>query len=269
MRKRQGDDGQEEQRTAATNKEEGEQEERTDLWMATYSDMVTLLLTFFVLMFAISNVDQAKFALVAAGMSQGGLSAEKFGTIMDMFGNQGFVQNPEEDPGQLHSDELEQLYSRIIDVIESSGLGDSVTLVYNGEYILLTLANDIWFSSGSADVTSHMVENAGTLARLLAETQSADRPFEVVVAGHTDNIPISSSRYPSNWELSVARATNVLRILIRESGLDPAYFTVRGCGEERPLGDNNTPEGRQLNRRVEVLISTLRQGGDAILQFLQ
>jgi len=268
-RKRTGDEGQEEQRASSSNRGEEEQEERTDLWMATYSDMVTLLLTFFVLMFAISNVDKSKFALISAGLSRGGLSAEQFGTILDMYGSFGVEQSPEEEPSAVTSDELEQLYTRIIEYIDSRGLGDSISLVYNGEYILLTLANDIWFASGSADITRHMVENATMLATLLAETQSDDRPFEVVVAGHTDNIPINSVRYPSNWELSVARATNFLRILISESELDPTFFTVRGCGEERPIADNATPEGRQLNRRVEVLISTLRQGGDPIQQFIQ
>ena len=270
MRKRKGDEGQEEERTSHKS-EEAEQEERTDSWMTTYSDMVTLLLTFFVLMFAISNVDQAKFALIAAGLSRGGMSEEQFGTILDMYGSFGIDQNIEDDPteeDELTSAELEHLYNRIIEYIEAQGLGDSITLVYNGEYILLTLANDIWFASGSADITGHMVDNATMLAVLLAETQNDDRPFEVVVAGHTDNVPITSARYPSNWELSVARAVNFLRILISESHLDPTFFSVRGCGEERPLSDNDTAEGRQMNRRVEVLISTLRKGGDPIQQLL-
>jgi chemotaxis protein MotB len=264
-------------------REEAEVEERTDGWMTTYSDMVTLLFAFFVLMFAISNVDSGRFALMAAAFQRGGITEEQFGSIMDMYGADSIIDmyNPgatiidlfpefgQELPADIRPEpvdrpdfdqqELDNLYTALLGYIDEQGLGDSLVAVHNGEFLMLMLASDVWFPSGSADITPHMVDKAALLAGLIYQLHDADNPFEIVVVGHTDNVPINTPRFPSNWELSVARAVNFLRILISESHLDPSYFSARGCGEERPIADNDTPEGRQLNRRVEILISMLRQ----------
>jgi chemotaxis protein MotB len=286
---------------------EEEPEERTDGWMATYSDMVTLLMTFFVLMFALSNADTAKFALFAAAMSSnGGLTAEQWGSIMDMYGPNPVspvspghtVPGSPSDPGSSGSSsdpgdtgdskspgdtgdstgpsdsqgpsdstgpgnegpsvELQDLYKAIVGFIDEQDLGDSVEVDYEGEFLLLTLKNDIWFDSGSAVIKPDQLRNAKVLGSLLAETQSNENPFEIIVAGHTDNVPQTSGIYKSNWQLSMGRAVNFLEILINESGLDPTYFRGTGCGEMRPIASNDTVEGRQRNRRVEVQITVLR-----------
>jgi len=260
-----------------------EQEERTDLWMTTYSDMVTLLLTFFVLMFAISNADPVKLALMGEGM-KGNLDLVKMGEIFDKLG---VGDNNEQPPDDIEPDvivppvdeptpsepdtpnapspELVDMYNKMQSFIEQMGLGDSMKLLYNGDYLLITLANDVWFATGSADISPVMMDYAAVIANLLAETQSDENPFEVVVVGHTDNVPINTVRYPSNWYVSVDRAVNFLSILVQESGLDPNLFSARGCGEERPIATNDTPDGRQLNRRVEVLITILREEAATIL----
>ena len=233
--------------------------------MTTYADMVTLLMTFFVLMFAISNVDQQKAMLFFAGLTRDGLSMEQYIQIVERFGPE-----PEDDPlGELiptpppssgeASPELVDLFNRFSLYIESEGLADSVAVVFNGEFLLLTLASDILFDSASAIVKPAMREIGVRLAEMLRDLHNDDRPFEVVVAGHTDNIPISTVRYPSNWHVSVDRAVNFLEILIVDSGLDPGYFYARGCGEERPIATNDTDEGRQMNRRVEVMVSLERE----------
>jgi chemotaxis protein MotB len=123
----------------------------------------------------------------------------------------------------------------------------------------LTLANDIWFDSGRAEITPVMRETATEIAHLLAQTFNKEKPFEIVVAGHTDNVPINTVRYPSNWHLSKDRAVNFLEVLISESKLDPYYFYARACGQERPIASNDTVEGRQRNRRVEVMISLAQE----------
>ena len=261
-----GDDRQDERSGRMS---ESEPEERTDLWMTTYSDMVTLLLTFFVLMFAISNVDNQKAMLFFAGMSRDGLSYEQYIEIMEITGNQ-----PTHDPdGNLlptptpgvdaetdHGNpELDALQRLLTDYIEDNGLGDHIALLFNGEFLLLTLANDILFDTASAIVKPEMRDTAVVLARMLAETHNEKKPFEIIVAGHTDNVPIRTVRYPSNWHVSVDRATNFLEILIFESELDPSFFYARGCGEYRPIDTNDTAEGRQRNRRVEIMISLERE----------
>jgi len=265
-----------EDRSGGSSGGEAEPEERTDGWMTTYSDMVTLLMTFFVLMFAISNVDTQKGLLFFGGMSRGGLSAEEYADIVERFGPSG-----EDDPfGDLYPypypspspgpDEpgggeeegnkaLTELAGIIEDYINNKGLGDRIALQFTGEYLLLTLASDIWFISGSADITAEMSARAEELGELISAAFSPDRPFEIIVAGHTDNVPINTVRFPSNWHVSVARAVNFLQYLQPASGLDGQFFSARGCGEERPIADNDTEEGRQSNRRVEVMISLERE----------
>ena len=250
---------------------EAEPEERTDGWMATYADMVTLLMTFFVLLFAISNVDNEKASLLFAALSREGLTAEAWMEIQEKWGDPS--KDPDSDrfptPAPPSEDgdanvpvgnpDLEKLFNLIEDYIDNNGLGDRISLQFNGEFLMLTLANDIWFRSGSAQITDEMRESAAVLAQLLARTFNEDNPFEIVVAGHTDNVPINTVQYPSNWHVSKDRAVNFLEVLIAESDLDPFYFYARACGEERPIADNSTPEGRQRNRRVEVMISLARE----------
>ena len=252
-----------------------EPDERTDGWMTTYADMVTLLMTFFVLMFAISNVDANKAALLFAALSRDGLTAEQFMALQPEFlPDDPYAEwfptpspSPSDTPGEtgeppeggggviIGNEELEALVYLISEYIEENGLGDRLSLVFDGEYLLLTLANDIWFVSGSADVTAPMRENARVIASLLAQTWNEDKPFRIMVEGHTDNRPINTTRFPSNWHVSVQRAVNFNDLLLEFSGLDPYYFAAIGCGEEHPIATNDTPEGRQLNRRVEVKIS--------------
>ena len=252
-----------------------EPEERTDGWMTTYADMVTLLMTFFVLMFAISNVDQQKAMLFFGSMSQGGLTAEQFQDILAHF-------EPGDDPdlitfpplhpdddeeyeghddgsGAFGNEELDELFMLISDYVLDNELGNYIVPTFNGDFLLLTLANDIWFETGRAEITPAMRDIAVVIAQLIAQTHNEDKPFEIIVAGHTDNVPINTVRFPSNWHVSVARAVNFLEVLVVESGLDPGFFYSRGCGEYRPIADNDTSEGRQQNRRVEVMISLPRE----------
>ena len=88
----------------------------------------------------------------------------------------------------------------------------------------------------------------------LAELLSMDPPRNIIISGHTDNVPIKNSNFSSNWELSVMRAVNFMSVLIEEGNLDPKWFSAKGFGEFEPVADNDTPAGRSKNRRVEVLV---------------
>jgi len=233
--------------------------------------MVTLLMTFFVLMFALSNVDNERAQLFLFAMSREGLTAEQFLEIRDRYNVDDPSDEwdiafpyPDDESNEPSKDQggnkaLEALAHAIGGYIDTEGLGESLELVFNGEFLLLTLKNDIWFESGEAAITAEMRDSANVLAELLAATFTDKDPFEIIVAGHTDNVPINTPRYPSNWHVSKDRATNFLEVLISVSGLDPGYFYARACGEYRPIADNDTPEGRQRNRRVEVMISLARE----------
>ena len=266
-----GGEGGQEERGGGKGGEE-EPEERTDGWMTTYSDMVTLLMTFFVLMFAISNVDNQKAMLFFAGMSRDGLSTTQFEQIVEMF-------NPGDDPGAVFlpygswdddedggspdsgeegNEELTDLYEVMLIFLETTGLGVHIQLQFDGEFLLMTLANDILFDLGRANIRPEMAYVGSRIAELIAGTHNPDNPFDIVVSGHTDDWPINTVEFPSNWHVSVARAVNFMSVLLHESGIDPQYFQARGMGEYHPIDTNETYEGRQRNRRVEVKVTTAR-----------
>ena len=150
---------------------------------------------------------------------------------------------------------LDNLYEAVLNYVDENGLDDVLDVQYLGENVLLVLKSDMWFASGSADVTPEMVKQADMLAQLILENQDPDSPLDVTVTGHTDNVPIQSSRFPSNWHLSIHRAVNFMSVLLEHSELDPTNFSCRGYGEFKPIATNDTPEGRQMNRRVELLVS--------------
>jgi len=249
--------------------------------MATYADMVTLLLTFFVLMFALSNVDNEKAELFLFAMSRDGLTADQFLEIRqryeldelvggewddhfpapadddDWVGDEGDDEDEDgDDEGMSEAEQrLQDLADAIQAWIDGEGLGDEIGLNFNGDFLMLTLSSDIVFDPGRAIVLPEMRERARVIAELLAANFTVADPFEIVVAGHTDNIPQHTAQFPSNWHLSAARAQNFLELLIYDSGLEPWHFYTRACGEYRPIRPNDTPENRQANRRVEVMIT--------------
>ena len=258
---------------------DSEQEERTDGWMATYADMVTLLLTFFVLMFALSNVDNEKAEMFLFAMSRGGITAEQFLEIRERYelddlyggewdeefpapghqGDDGVWDDPE-DEGETEGERaLRELAEAIQLWIDDEGFGEELSVSFNGDFLMLTVSNDITFNSGQAVVLPEMIERAEVIGHLLAANFTVAEPFEIVVAGHTDDVPMRSPAYASNWHLSFARAQNFMELILLYSELEPWHFYARAAGEYRPIRPNDTPEGRQANRRVEVMISRTRE----------
>jgi len=254
---------------------DGEQEERTDGWMATYADMVTLLLTFFVLMFALSNVDNEKAELFLFAMSRDGITAEQFMEIRERYSldeldgsewDDMFPSPPWSEPGEDGQDgesdadiALKELHDAIQSWILRGSLEHELAVSFNGDYLMITLVNDVWFDPGRADIKPEMRDIAFIIGELLSENFLVAEPFEIIVAGHTDNVPMTSPAFPTNWHLSNARALNFQEILMESSEIEPWHFYTRGCGEFRPIASNDTEEGRQANRRVEVMISKARE----------
>jgi len=264
-------------------------------WLTSYADMVTLLFVFFVLMFAISSIDNEKFKLVFMGI-QGALTEEKFmaikyppdaddgaegNTIIDPNNPPEFPKHEDhtivdpmedgEDEDDEESKELAALYQKLKDYLIENDMHQNIFLHEGegqGDRLLMTIPSDVGFASGSADVNPLMYAIAVDLAKLIRETHDAYNPFNIVVSGHTDNVPQNSPQFPNNWWLSSGRANNFLGILIDESGLSSSYFYAKSYGEEMPLGMpeggnidewNQTDEQRAKNRRVEIMISQDRQ----------
>jgi chemotaxis protein MotB len=254
-----------------------EHEEHTDeSWLVPYADILTLLLALFIVLFAASSVDEEKYNAMAEAMytafngyfsdliSQGigGDGTGDMGNLELPYPNAG--KENEEAKAQAEAEQaaaeaaakqLGNLFESLSEYVTENNLENTIAVEFQGESVLVVLKNDVWFESGSAEVTPAMYEQAGTLADLIQNNQTPDEPLEVVVAGHTDNIPSNSARYPDNWYLSFARAVNFLAVLLNDGDLSAEHFSARGYGELRPIASNDTPEGRKLNRRVELLIS--------------
>jgi len=241
-------------------------------WMTTYSDLVTLLLTFFILLFSFSTINKQKFDEVARSLSATFMKFDGGNSILSGSGNSiitvNFVNPSDEQKAQQKEKYIESAEEMVIDaqqqindkkmdaakeeirqMIEAEGLDDKVQVVEEKDFILVRLDSEVFFESGSAEINPEGLEVLRSISETLRAIENA-----ILISGHTDNVPISTGIYKSNWELSTARATNVVRYFVEELGLDPTKFTATGNGEFQPVGDNNTPEGRQRNRRIEIKI---------------
>lgn len=226
-------------------------------WLVTYADMVTLLLTFFVLLFAFSELDAQRFETFLVAL-QGA-----FG-VLD--GGPRVLQDDSvfEDLNELRLEDiirpellaqLQGVYAGIGAFVAERGLGDSLQVDYSERGVVVRFADRVLFDLGRADLKPEAVAILDQLAEFLRTI-----PNHVRVEGHTDDLPINNERFPSNWELSTARATNVVRYFIEKHGLDPTKFSAAGYGEYRPLVPNDSMENRALNRRVDIVLLRLDLG---------
>lgn len=215
----------------------------TNAWMDTYADTITLLLTFFILLYSFSSTDNEKLKLIAAA-----LKGEITGVPMKL-----------EDTPDISDEDIEQgigekspyeiLVEQVQDIIDKTGLTDSVKIREEDAGVVLQLSESILFDLGKADLKPESTQILDIISGLIPSISN-----EIMIQGHTDNVPISSARYESNWELSTARAVSVVKYFIESKGLDPTRFSATGYGEYQPLVDNTTPENRAINRRVDILI---------------
>lgn len=266
-------------------------------WLIPYADILTLLLALFIVLFAASQVDQAKFEQISASLSkafdggtgimdnQAPVSTDvktpsdtlKEKTVEEiMFGGEevGFGEEKKIDDKQqeqanateqkienekklLSEGKIEEEFNKLAELqkqldayIANKGLQTSLQTSLTESGLLITISNNTLFDSGSAKIRAESVQ----LVREISELLYSNPPREIMVAGHTDNVPILNSTYPDNWALSADRALSVTRILLENKRLEPEKFVATGRGEYRPVASNQTAEGREKNRRVEVLI---------------
>lgn len=221
-------------------------------WMATYGDLVTLLMCFFVLLFAFSSIDAQKFEAVmqsfqgSAGILSGGKSLADGPLVFNGMPEAQTTESPKE------SQQLEQLKEQLESYLEQNNLEASVQLVLEARGLLLRFKDNVLFDPGKADLKPQALQILTFLADALNSAEFADRYIRV--EGHTDNVPINTDRFPSNWELSAGRASSVIRYYIENQQFRPDRFTAAGYGEYYPVGDNGTAEGRALNRRVDIVV---------------
>ena len=249
-------------------------------WLNTFADLMNLLLCFFVLLFASANVDEAKFAEIAASFQstfsifQAGAQAIGEGILISngvsqlneldkyinstgaMAENDADADEFDEKQKDLESvenmklEESEKLAEQIEEALEENHIGNQVDINFNSQYVQLTLKGAILFNSGSADISDSIVPTLRKVGMILERYAN----YEIEIEGHTDNVSERSAKFANNDELSSARALSVFYFLLDNTSLDPANLKHTGRGEYLPIADNSTSEGRDRNRRVEIKI---------------
>lgn len=208
---------------------------------------MSLLLCFFILLFSMSTIEVEKFKAAAASVREA-LGDNNAG----MLPNDGaaiIAMEPEAIRQQAINEQIDQVADRLQEFVEDNEMEEQIVVSKDDHGVYLRMQDQALFSPGAADIDAAslaIVEQLGSIV------DAMDLP--VVISGHTDNIPIRSAVFPSNWELSGARAAGVARALI-DRGHDPGLVAVEAFGEFRPIADNSTAEGRSQNRRVELYFS--------------
>ncbi|MGD0474079.1 MAG: flagellar motor protein MotB [Candidatus Velthaea sp.] len=213
-------------------------------WLLTYADMITLLLALFVILFSISTIDRVKLQRLAHEIS-GGFNADDALNNPPNGGSTG-VQS-----GNVDKDtDLNRIDAQLQTYIWMNSLESEVTTRIDRRGLVISLLADrSLYASGSADLPSQTKRLLDEIDALFSTTRSHLR-----VEGNTDNVPIETPEYPTNWELSAARATGVTRYLVEQRHLSPLRVSLAGYGEYRPRADNAVPSQRRFNRRVDIVI---------------
>ena len=264
-------------------------------WLTTYADVVTLLMAFFVMLYAISQVDQTKFQLFVSGLADpfgnpavaDGLLTEGTGfvgagsqgdmeTDIQTFGSPALLDgmpsladlDEDDDPGEQPEDmidpepgagegednvvteeQLVEVRDAIQIALEDAGLAGNVDFEITSRGLVIAIATDhVLFSSGSAEFGSDGEAIVAAIAPTLSTFEN-----QILVEGHTDTVPLDRFGY-DNWNLSSDRALAVLKALARSGGIDPPRLVATGYGEYHPRASNETDEGKQANRRVELVV---------------
>lgn len=255
-------------------------------WMATFSDLMNLLLCFFVLLFAMSSVDQEKFEELVVSLSssfgilEGGSASVIEGNMIstgvsdlnkldDYYEDLGLNTEGEADDindkeqetmsgesvleqaNLMGTNQSEEMSEQIESQVQQSGMTGQVEIDFTAQYVQLTLNGALLFDSAKADIRSDAVPIVDKVGDIL--NNYSGRMIEIV--GYTDSVPLlDDPKYDDNWDLSSARAKSVLMYLVNNKGMDLTKMKASGRGENDPVASNDTAEGRAQNRRVEIKI---------------
>ena len=228
-------------------------------WMGTYGDLVTLLLCFFIMLFATAEVDAGKFDILIQAFNP---------DVFDFTGGDNIIGEMDKEEANEMSDyfteelayqsQLKDLESALDEFVSDENLDDSLEIIRDNDKITLRFDSSLLFESGKAvlknDVKPHL--------KKLSETLPKD--YDIQIEGHTDNLKINNHEFSSNWELSAFRGINVLKYLIDSCGIDSDRLSVAGYGEFRPIATNDTAEGRSQNRRVDIILFKNDKSSDSM-----
>jgi chemotaxis protein MotB len=238
-------------------------------WLVSYADFITLLFAFFTTLYAISVVDAQKVAKVANSMQEAfGAAAFTSGSKKLSLDDGGLppggrlsIVTPvspkaSASKGAQRKVPLPALRNQLEAAAQLNHFSDKVQMLMDGRGLIVRLAEIGFYDSGASELKPDALAIVDLIAAALSNLDN-----DIRVEGHTDNIPIRTSKYPSNWELSTARATTLVEYLIVKHSFDANRLSASGCGEFRPVADNDTPEHRALNRHVDVIVMNERSMG--------
>jgi chemotaxis protein MotB len=230
-------------------KKKREAEAATNEWMGTYGDMITLMLCFFVMLYNPAEEDPAMMAQVMASFSgdtSGGATSLAQASFADMGNNINSL------PSLTRGRALGQVFQKAMSLFVPDTKSSRISVTSDERAVVISLVADNFFALGSAELNIDATrETLLRLAQFLSSSDMRSRRFRI--EGHTDNTWIEGIQWPSNWELSAARAINVLHYL-SDYGVDETQFSVAGYADTRPKFSNDTAEGQAYNRRVDIVI---------------
>lgn len=221
-------------------------------WVVTFGDLMSLLLCFFVLLLSFSNMDRQKYKQVAGSMEKA-FGIQRKMKVMEIpkgmkmiakdFDQETIATRIKEDIGK----EIDELFED-----QLADLRDQISVEANENEVTLRLMGESTFDSGKAEIRSKLEPLLKKVSNILRSSQG-----EIIIAGHTDNVPVVGGPYKTNLRLSAARAAAVAEFFINQCNLDPKKISTMGFGEFRPIETNDTAQGRQKNRRVEIILSNI------------
>jgi chemotaxis protein MotB len=224
-------------------------------WMATFGDLMSLLLCFFVLLLSFSEMDRQKYKVVAGSMEKAfGMQRKKNIAESPHLGLKVIARDFDQEAiatriKKFIGRELEEKFGDVYDEIDNDIEIDS-----GNDRIRIRMMGESTFASGKAEIRPKLKPMILHIGKILLKEAKGD----VVIAGHTDNVPVrQGNHYQSNLKLSIARAASVAQFLLDNTSIDPKRVSTMGFGEYRPIADNLTAEGRRKNRRVEIVVGTL------------
>ncbi|MDY0300938.1 MAG: flagellar motor protein MotB [Trichlorobacter sp.] len=244
-------------------------------WLVSYADFITLLFAVFVTLYAMSQTDKQKveqvmeslresfgYSTMAAAGQQGVLDAKDIRQIPAIKPDMAIIPMTRKMPpagarrgsgqgqkGQASEKDFKEIQSAIEAYLIKHGAEKEVSMGITSRGLVVSLKEAGFFDSGSASIKASGYQILNTIVEAMTQYTNPLR-----IEGHTDNIPINSARFPSNWELSTARSTSVLRHIIKTYQFDPTGISATGYGEYRPIADNSTADGRSRNRRVDIVM---------------
>jgi chemotaxis protein MotB len=226
-------------------------------WLITYADLITLLLAFFIVLYAISRTQQYRFSLIAKALAQ---EFSSKGAIVGTSPGPSFLAGQSGSntastgganvgPSAAEVRQLNQLEQALQRAVNQAGLASRVSITETSVGVVVSVSDSLLFPNASAALSPTAVALLRRLGTVLETV-----PNEVVVTGYTDNVPIHTAQYPSNWQLSAMRAANVVQVLASVAGAHPGHFLLAGFSKYHPVASNATASGRAQNRRVNIVV---------------